>query len=69
MGEWGRSVKEIRLIEFQQWIGKKIPTEEAEQYNKPFSTNQNTLKSRKRRKNKKEYEEILRQLREWAKSK
>jgi hypothetical protein len=27
MGERGRSIKEISLIEFQQWITAKIPTE------------------------------------------
>lgn len=67
MGEWGRGIKEISLIEFQQWIGAKIPTEEAEQYNKPFSTNKNTLNSRKKRKKKKEreyYERLLKDMRE-----
>lgn len=66
-GEWGRNIKEISLVEFQQWIWKRIPNEEDEQYNKPFSTNQNTLDSRRKRKNKKEkqdYERLLREMRE-----
>ena len=68
MGEWGRSVKEISLLEFQQWVGKRIPREEDEDYNKPFSTNENTLDSRRKRKRKKqEYENLLREMRAKAK--
>ena len=66
MGQWERDVKEVKLIEFQQWIGRQIPTEEEEEYNKPFSTNRNTLKSRRRRANKKkkEYEDYINELKE-----
>ena len=71
MGEWGRSIKEISLIEFQQWIGKRIPTEEDEQYDKPFSTNKNTLRRRrwKEQKSKQDYENLLREMRAGAKGK
>lgn len=73
MGEWGTSTKEYRLIDFQQRVGAKIPLEDVEErYSKPFSTNKNTLKSRKKRerlKEKKDYEELLRELREEAKKK
>lgn len=72
MGEWGRSIKEIRLIEFQQWVGNKIPTEEDEEmYREPFSTNVNTINSRnkklKKLMSKEDYEEHLRQMRELVK--
>ena len=71
MGQWGRNVEEVKLIGFQQWIGRKIPSEEEEEYAKPFSTNKNTLKSRRRRANKKrkEYEDYLRELKEMRKKK
>ena len=69
MGEWGRGIKEISLVEFQQWIGAKIPTEEDEElYRKPFSTNVNTIHDRnkklKKTMSKEDYEEHLRNMRE-----
>ena len=69
MGQWERDIKETKLIEFQQWIWAKIPTEEEEEWRKPFSTNVNTLKSRRRRTNKKlrekkDYENYLKYMRE-----
>lgn len=71
MGEWGTSTKEYRLVDFQQRVGGKIPTEENDEYNEPFSTNENTLKSRKKRERKKkekqDYENLLREMREKAK--
>lgn len=72
MGEWGTSVKEYWLYEFQQRIGSKIPTEEDEEmYREPFSTNTNTINSRnkklKKLMSKEDYEEHLRNMREYAK--
>jgi len=71
MGEWGTSVKEFGLLEFQQRVGSKIPTEEDEEYDKPFSTNPNTLRWRrwKEGKSKQDYEDILKEMREKAKKK
>ena len=68
LGEWGTSVKEYWLMGFQQRVGSKIPTEEEEQYHKPFTTNINSLKSRRRRANKKlrerqDYENYLKEMR------
>ena len=65
LGEWGTSVEKLSLLGFQQRIGRKIPSEEEEEYAKPYSTNKNTLKSRRRRANKKkrEYEDYIKQLR------
>ena len=67
MGEWGQSVKEYSLYEFQCWIGNKIPREDAEDYYKPFSSNKNTLRWRrwneKKNKNKQDYEDYLREMR------
>ena len=71
--EWGTSIKEYRLIEFQQRLGERIPDEDIEEkYSKPFSTNENTLKSRRKREKLKEkidYENLLKELRENAKKK
>ena len=73
MGEWGLNTREVSLVEFQQWIGKKIPREEDEDYNKPFSTNENTLDSRRKRarkkKEKQDYENLLREMKYNAKKK
>jgi len=57
------------LLEFQQWIGKGIPTEEDEEYDKPFSNNPNTLRWRrwKERKSKTDYEQILKDMKGRAK--
>lgn len=67
MGEWGRSIKEIRLIEFQQRVGKKIIPEDEEMPDWPS----NTFRARKKRRlrenqklRKEDYEEYLRQMRE-----
>ena len=63
MGEWGRGIKEISLLEFQQRIGRKIPPEDEEWYSQ-------TVEARKKRKyraklkEKKDYEELLRQMKE-----
>lgn len=72
MGERGTSTKEYKLVEFQQRLGKKIPTEEDEEmYREPFSTNKNTINSRnkklKKLMSKEDYEEHLRNMREYAK--
>lgn len=65
--EWGRSIKEISLLEFQQWIGAKIPPEEEEWLSqKPESIRQR--KWRQWVKQKKDYEELLRQMRAEAKN-
>ena len=74
MGEWGRSIKEIRLVEFQQRIGAKIPTEiEEELFRKTGEVNDNTLKKRKkiakRKLSKVDYEEYLRNMREMHRQK
>lgn len=65
--EWGAGTKEYRLIEFQQWIGEKIPPETEEIPDWPS----NTYRARKKRRlranqklKKEDYEEYLRQLRE-----
>lgn len=61
------SVREVGLIEFQQRIGAKIPSEDDEEYYKPFSSNKNTLRRRrwkeKKNKSRKDYEEYLRDIR------
>jgi len=74
MGEWGRDIKEISLVEFQKWVWRKIPTEEDEEmYRKPFSTNINTIHSRnkklKKTMSKEDYEEHLRKMRETIRQK
>jgi hypothetical protein len=66
LGEWGRSVKEISLLEFQQWIGKRIPPEDEE----GLSQTKEAIKKRKyRAKKKQEYESLLREMRARAKGK
>lgn len=68
MGEWGRNIREISLLEFQQWIGKKIPPEDEEW----LSQTKEAIKKRNYRarlKEKKDYEELLRQMRARAKNK
>lgn len=74
MGERGRSIKEISLMEFQQWIAAKIPTEiEEELFRKTWDVNDNTLKKRrwiaKKKLSKADYEEYLRMMRETHKNK
>ena len=68
LGEWTRSIKEIGLIEFQQRIGRKIPPEDEE----GLSQTKEAIKKRHYRarlKEKKDYENLLRELRENAKKK
>lgn len=54
------------MIEFQQWVGKRIPREEEDDYTKPLSENYNTIKRRRwkerkveERKSKEDYDRIL----------
>lgn len=66
MGEWGRSIKEISLVEFQQWIGSKItPDELVDQI--AYSQNPKSIRQQRRRKKKRDYENLLKELRENAK--
>ena len=65
MGEWGRSIKEISLIEFQQRIGARIPPEDEEWLSQ---TKEAIKKRRYRAKKKKDYEELLRQMRKGARN-
>lgn len=72
MGERGTSTKEYRLVDFQQRLGEQIPTEEDEDmYRKPLSTNKNTINDRnkklKKLMTKQDYQEYLREMREYAK--
>lgn len=69
MGEWGRSIKEIRLIEFQQRIGAKITPDDLVD-TKLLSQNPKSIRQRKWReglKQKEDYENLLREMRENAK--
>lgn len=66
MGEWGRSIKEIGLVEFQQRIGAKItPDDLVDQI--AYSQNPRSISQQKWRKKKRDYENLLRELRENAK--
>lgn len=71
MGEWGRNIKEISLMEFQQWVGKKVvPDEFVDQIE--YSQSKRAISKRKYRnklKEKKDYENFLREMREEAKKK
>ena len=69
MGEWGTSIKELGLLEFQQRVGSKIIPEEEELPDWPS----NSFRARKKRRlrenqklRKEDYEEYLRQMRERA---
>ena len=67
--EWGTSVKEFGLLEFQQRIGGKITPDDLVD-TKLLSQNPKSIRQRKRRewvKQKKDYENILKELRENAK--
>lgn len=71
MGEWGTNTKEFRLVEFQQWIGGKITPDELVD-TKLLSQKPKSIRQRKWReglKQKKDYEDLLRKLREDAKNK
>jgi len=61
MGEWGRCVREISLLEFQQWVGKKIPPEDEEWYSQTVEAKKKR-KYRAKLKEKKDYENLLRQM-------
>lgn len=68
MGEWGTSTKEYRLVEFQQRIGKKITPDDLVD-TKILSNNPKSVRQRKWRewvKKKKDYEDLLKRLRENA---
>ena len=66
MGEWELNTREVSLVEFQQWIWAKIPPEDEEW----FSQNPKSIRQRRRRnklKTKKDYENLLKTLKEEAK--
>lgn len=69
MGEWGTSIKEFGLLEFQQRVGGKItPDDLVDQI--AYSENPKSMRQRKWRqwlKEKKDYEDLLKQMRENAK--
>lgn len=68
MGEWGTSTKEYRLVEFQQRIGRKITPDDLVD-TKILSNNPKSVRQRKWRewvKKKKDYEDLLKRLRENA---
>ena len=59
LGEWGWSIREISLLEFQQRIGSKIPPEDEE----GLSQTKEAIKKRKyRAKKKQEYEDLLKKM-------
>lgn len=60
MGEWGRNIREIKLIDFQQRIGRKIPLEEGE--DTVDAIRKRNFRSRLK------YEDYLRKLDEMKKS-
>jgi hypothetical protein len=56
-------------VEFQQWIGKRIPREEEDDYTKPLSENYNTIKWRRwkerkdaEKKSKEDYDNIIKSM-------
>jgi hypothetical protein len=69
MGEWGTSTKEYRLVDFQQRLGEKItPDDLVDQVE--YSQSKWAVDKRKYRewlKEKKDYENLLREMREQAK--
>lgn len=70
MGEWGTSTKEYRLIDFQQRIGKKITPDDLID-KVALSQEKWAVDKRKYRaklKEKKDYEDLLKQMREEAKN-
>ena len=59
LGEWGWSIREVSLLEFQQRIGAKIPPEDEEW----LSQTKEAIKKRKyRAKKKQEYEDLLKKM-------
>lgn len=70
MGEWGRSTKEIGLVEFQQWIGNKIEPDDLVD-KVVLSESKRAVEKRKYRaklKEKKDYENLLKSMREQARN-
>lgn len=69
MGEWGTSVKEFGLLEFQQRVGAKItPDDLVDQIE--YSQNKRAVEKRKYRewlKQKQDYENLLKEMKEKAK--
>lgn len=69
MGERGASVKEYRLVEFQQRLGEKITPDDLVDQT-IYSQNPKSMRQQRRRKNlkdKQDYEDLLREMRENAK--
>lgn len=65
MGEWEPNTRELKLIEFQQRIGGKIPPEDEE----GLSQTKEAIKKRNYRarlREKKDYENLLKELKEKA---
>ena len=65
MGEWEPNTREFKLVEFQQRIGGKIPPEDEEW----LSQTKEAIKKRNYRarlKEKKDYENLLKELKEKA---
>lgn len=68
MGEWGASTKEYKLVEFQQRVWAKVPPEDEEGLSmKPKSVRQR--KWRAKLKEKRDYEDYIKQIKEQAKNK
>ena len=69
MGEWGTSTKEYRLVDFQQRLGEKItPDDLVDQI--AYSENPKSMRQQRWReglKEKKDYENLLKEMRENAK--
>ena len=69
MGEWGTSVKEYWLCEFQQWLTAKItPDDLVDQVE--LSQNKRAIEKRKYRarlKEKKDYENYIKEMKKRAK--
>lgn len=64
MGQWERDVKEVKLVAFQQRIGKKIPAEDEEW----LSMSKRAVEKRRyRAKKKMEYEDYIKKLRSMRK--
>ena len=71
MGEWGRNIKEIRLVEFQQWIGNKITPDDLVDKIE-YSQNKRAVEKRKYRawlKQKQDYENLLKEMKAKEKEK
>lgn len=64
MGQWERDVKEAKLIGFQQWIGKKIPAEDEEDDRLKGQTLKKASIRQRRWREKKKYEDYIKELKE-----